>query len=133
MKTLYQCEVCKSIYRREVEAIICETRNPLAECPVRVGDRVRFETRHDGRRSDTVVEVLIQRAGWMSYIGKDDAERVLAQRPDKPTHEYVVRVSQEWQLGKDCYSDRIWLSDVEVVKRRKLARRAKQSASAHLN
>jgi hypothetical protein len=56
--SLYQCEICGSIYRNKSFAVFCEGL-PLYKTNYKIGDTVYVESRYDGLIQTKIVELKI--------------------------------------------------------------------------
>jgi hypothetical protein len=112
MNTLYQCGTCGTIYKKEQQSLLCETLNPLPPCPVKIGDTIEIKTRYNGIVKDVVQEILVQSCLWTENLIKglteqtgDELEKYKKNCGHFHSHEYGLKVKNEWQLGKDYYSN----------------------------
>lgn len=117
MNILFQCELCKTVYETKQAARICETHNPLPVCDVQVGDVVPIQTRYSGTQKDTVQEIIIHCVygnALKSWIpkGKRGIQEFLILIGKTNIHEYAIRTTKKWQIGKDYYSNIISLSTI---------------------
>lgn len=119
MKTLihFECEKCHTLYTQENSALYCEAYE-LPPCKVQPGDTVHVITRYDGVKEDKCRALLLVAHYLTGSLrafddqGPQGLERFLARlkeinHKEVPMHEWVVVTEQEWQIGKDYYTNDI--------------------------
>jgi hypothetical protein len=83
IRTQYECEVCHERYDHKESAKQCEEKPIPSKPNFVVGEMIKVKTRYDGVQSFKITEILLM------------------------NHEWVVRVDQEVQLGKQYWSNLI--------------------------
>lgn len=66
-QTVYQCEICKKIYRTEKDAKECESRPVSRDRGVKVGDTVLITGGDGSGKVANVIEVSVFSRGWGHY------------------------------------------------------------------
>ena len=114
MKHVYQCEICKATYPTEDLAQECEAWKP--EPKFTKGQTVYFDTRYNGEASSLIVDLELRGEEYFRYgmnredESLDDGESVhqYVRKHFKP-HYWAYKISDQFQFGKDFYSE--WITE----------------------
>ena len=114
MKQIYECEICGTQYQFPIFATFCESQMP-PECLVQPGDTVLCYRRYEPKAETTVVGISLGKSYLAGILqnyciwGKQGLDKFVVDMSRPPhnfycTHEYVITLETEFQIGKDCWT-----------------------------